>query len=68
MLEHLCFSHISWRYRKWTLAWNWFKSKLTLLFDNSSDKYVDNKAEGWISKQEFQENKARQIFRKTNTF
>ena len=27
---------------------------------------VGNKAKGWISNQVFQENKARQIFRKTN--
>ena len=27
---------------------------------------VGNKAKGWISKRVFQENKARQIFRKTN--
>ena len=30
--------------------------------------YVSNKAEGRISKRVFQENKARQIFRKTNIF
>ena len=31
-------------------------------------QYVGNKAEGQISKRMFQENKARQIFRKTNTY
>ena len=30
--------------------------------------FVGNKAEGRISKRVFQENKARQIFRKTNIF
>ena len=29
---------------------------------------VGNKAKGWISKRVFQENKARQVFRKTNIF
>ena len=30
------------------------------------DNFVSNKAKGLISKRVFQENKARQIFRKTN--
>ena len=36
------------------------------LFTNKNDKIVGNKAKGRISEQEFQENKARQIFRKMN--
>ena len=33
---------------------------------HSQVKFVGNKAKGWISKRVFQENKARQFFRKTN--
>ena len=39
-----------------------------LVFRFSKQKLVRNEAKGQISKRMFQENKARQIFRKTNIF
>ena len=45
----------------------WLKFPISLRNVKYGNKYfVDNKAKGRISKQVFQENKARQIFRKTN--
>ena len=41
---------------------------LRLNFELQDNQFVGNKAKGRISKRVFQENKARQIFRKTNIF
>ena len=52
------------------MAWShkFLKIDFSLHQRNIVPKYIGNKAKGRISKRAFQENKARQIFRKTKPF
>ena len=59
---------LNWRYHKVGVHIRQVVQLLTDRFFINYHKVVGNKAKGRISKRVFQENKARQIFRKTNIF